>query len=66
MSGVSKIGIACRAVPMSSLTKSTGLDTRTEFAVAPLPESPLTFLLVGRLLEAKEDCVNMQEAARLV
>ena len=40
------------------------MDT-DKFAVAPLPEAPLTFLLVGRLLEAK-GLYEYAEAARLV
>ena len=46
------------------MTKGTGVDT-DKFAVAPLPEAPLTFLLVGRLLEAK-GLYEYAEAARLV
>ena len=46
------------------MTKGTGVDT-DKFAVAPLPEAPLTFLLVGRLLEAK-GFYEYAEAARLV
>ena len=46
------------------MTKGTGVDT-DKFAVAPLPEAPLTFLLVGSLLEAK-GLYEYAEAARLV
>lgn len=46
------------------MTKGTGVDT-DKFAVAPLPEAPLTFLLVGRLLEAK-GLYEYAEAARIV
>ena len=41
------------------MTKGTGVDT-DKFAVAPLPEAPLTFLLVGSFLKPR-DCMNMRK-----
>lgn len=46
------------------LTKGTGVDT-ARFAPAPLPDGPIVFLLVGRLLEAK-GLFEYAEAARLL
>lgn len=46
------------------LTKGTGVDT-ARFAPVPLPDGPLVFLLVGRLLEAK-GLFEYAEAARLL